>query len=141
MSTAVIVYVLTALAAIVVVLTRVRLGGSDDGAGNFRVGRSLVNVHTVAGVLALVIWVTFLVAKEDTFAGGSLMGVIALFFWWVTAIVGLLILLRWLPARGKHASARAEDTWSEGPGLSLLAHIGLVLGVCVFTVAYLTSAV
>jgi hypothetical protein len=143
-STAVIVYILTALAALVVILTRVRLAGENDGAGNYRVGRGLVNVHTVAGVLALAIWVTFLATQQDTFSGDSvrsLIGVVALFFWWVTAIIGLLVLLRWLPTRGKHAGARAQDSWSEGPGLSLLAHIGLLLGVCVFTAAYLTSAV
>jgi len=140
-STAVIVYVLTALAALVVVLTRVRLMGESDGAGTYRLGTGTVNVHTVSGVIALATWVVFLVADEDTVAGGSLLGIIALFFWWATALAGVLILLRWLPTRGKHATARAEDSWSDGPGLSLLAHIGLVLGVCVFTAAYLTQAV
>jgi hypothetical protein len=140
-STALIVYVLTGLAALVVILTRVRLAGDANGAGTYRLGRGLVNVHTTAGVLALALWVTFLVADEDTVVGGSLMGIIALFFWWVTALVGLLILMRWLPTRGKHAGPRSEDTWSSGPGLSLLAHIGLVLGVLVFTAAYLTQAV
>lgn len=141
MSTALVVYVLTALAAVVVVLTHVRLAGDRAGAGNFRMGRGLVNAHTVAGVIALVVWVTFLVADEKTTAGGSLVGIVALLFWWVTALLGLLLLMRWLPARGKHADSRAEDTWSEGPGLSLLAHVGLLIGVCVFTAAYLTSAV
>jgi hypothetical protein len=138
---AAIVYVLTGLAALDVVLTRVRLANEKNGAGTFRIGRGLVKAHTVAGVLALVVWLTFLVADEEGFAGGSLVGIIALFFWWVTAIVGLLILMRWLPTRGKHASPRAEDTWSSGPGLSVLAHFGLILGVCAFTGAYLTSAV
>lgn len=141
MSLPVIVYVLTGLAALVVVLTRVRLAGANSGAGTHRMGRGLVNVHTVAGVIALGLWVTFLVAADDTVAGGSLLGIIALFFWWVTAIVGLLVLLRWLPTRGKHASDRSQDSWSEGPGLSLLAHLGLLIGVCIFTAAYLTGAV
>ena len=47
------------------------------------------------------------------------MGIVALFFWWVTAVVGLLIPMRWLPTRGNHASPRAEAPWSSGPGLSV----------------------
>ncbi len=69
------------------------------------------------------------------------MGILALAFWWVVVVAGLLILVRWLPSGGKHASTGVEDTWSEGPGLSILAHVGMLVGVCVFTYAYLTSAV
>ena len=56
-------------------------------------------------------------------------------------MAGLLILVRWLPSHGRHASGASEDTWSEGPGLSVLAHVGMFVGVCVFTWAYLTSTV
>lgn len=141
MPTQVIVYVLTALAAVVVVLTRLRLGKQDAAAGRFQVGRQLLNLHTGAGGLALVIWLVFLIAPGDTTAGGSTVGIIALAFWWIVALAGLLILVRWLPSHGKHASSGAEDTWSEGPGLSVLAHLGMFVGVCVFTGAYLTAAV
>jgi hypothetical protein len=140
-STQVIVYVLTALAAVVVVLTRLRLGKDDGGAGRLAVPRVLVHVHFVAGLLALAVWLVFLVAGEDTTAGGAAVGIVALAFWWVVVVVGLLILVRWLPSRGKHASGGREDSWSEGPGLSILAHVGMLVGVCVFTWAYLTSAV
>jgi hypothetical protein len=68
-------------------------------------------------------------------------GIVALAFWWVTVVAGLLILVRWIPSRGRHASSGAQDTWSEGPGLSILAHVGMLVGVGVFTYAYLTSAV
>ena len=57
------------------------------------------------------------------------------------AICGLLILARWLPAKGRHVPAVTGDSWSDGPGLSLLAHIGMAVGVLVFTYAYLTAAV
>jgi len=53
-------------------------------------------------------------------------------------VIGLLILLRWVPSRGKHASDSADDSWSEGPGLSILAHVGMLVGVCVFTWFYAT---
>jgi hypothetical protein len=137
----VIVYILTALAAVVVVLTRLRLGGDRGGGGTIQVGHGLVNVHTVAGSLALVTWVLFLIADADTALGSEAVGIVALAFWWVTVVAGLLILVRWIPSRGRHASSGAQDTWSEGPGLSILAHVGMLVGVGVFTYAYLTSAV
>jgi len=140
-STEVIVYVLTALAAVVVVLTRLRLGRGSGGAGRLNMGRGLVNVHTGAGVLALVSWIAFLVAPEDTFLGSSTFGVISLAFWWVTVMAGLLILVRWRRPKGRHASEGAADSWSDGPGLSILAHVGMLVGACVFTWAYLTSVV
>ncbi|NYD42813.1 hypothetical protein [Nocardioides panaciterrulae] len=141
MSTAAIVYVLTVLAAVVVVLTRVRLARPAGGAGRFEVGRRLVDVHTVAGVLALVVWTAFLVAGEDSTLGSATAGIIALALWWVVVVAGLLILVRWMPSRGRHANEARRDSWSEGPGLSVLAHVGMFVGVCVFTWAYLTSAV
>jgi hypothetical protein len=136
----IVVYILTALAAVVVVLTRVRLGG-EGGAGRLEVGSALVNVHTVAGALALVCWVIYLFADDETPLGGPVMGIVAVALWWVTTIAGLLILVRWLPSRGKHATKAKEDTWSEGPGLSLLAHVGMLAGVVVFTYAYAASLV
>ena len=141
MSTQVIVYVLTALAAVVVVLTRLRLGKGDGAAGRLQVPRVLVHLHVVSGALALATWLTFLVAGEDTTAGSATVGIVALAFWWIVVVAGLLILVRWLPSHGKHASGGREDSWSEGPGLSVLAHVGMLVGVCVFTWAYLTSAV
>ncbi|GAB6986725.1 hypothetical protein [Nocardioides pyridinolyticus] len=135
MPTEAIVYVLTALAAVVIVLTRLRLGRGDRGAGRLQTGQGFVNVHTIAGVLALGTWVVFLVV------GNEVLGIVSLAFWWVVAVAGLAILVRWLPSRGKHASEGQEDSWSEGPGLSVLAHVGMLVGVGVFTWAYLTSAV
>ena len=142
MSTEVIVWVLTALAAVVVVLTRLRLGHDEGGAGRVEVGAALVRVHTVSGVLALVLWLVFLVGGDRLGENpGSILGIVALAFWWVVVAAGLLILLRWLPSRGRHASDGTEDSWSEGPGLSVLAHVGMLVGVVVFTYAYLVAAV
>jgi hypothetical protein len=140
-STALIVYVLTALAALVIVLTRVRLGGAEEGAGQFSISRGVVLTHFYSGLIAEALWVTFLVAPEDSAVGGSLMGIIALAFWWITALCGLLVLTRWLPSHGRHAGDKTGDSWSEGPGLSLLAHIGVAVAVILFTMAYLTSKV
>ena len=140
MSTAVIVYVLTALAAVVVALTRVRMR-DGQGAGKVFVGSRLLTLHTVTGLVALVVWTAFLVAPDSTFVGSSSAGIVGLGFWWITTLCGLLLLVRWVPAHGKHASGARQDSWSDGPGLSVLAHLGMLVGVIVFTTAYLTSAV
>jgi hypothetical protein len=137
----ILVYILTPLAAAVVVLTRLRLARGGAVAGQFQISRRLLMVHTVAGAAAVLLWVLFLAFPEDSVLGGAVVGIVALAFFWVTAIAGLLILSRWLPTRGRHAGERATDSWSEGPGLSVLAHGGLLVGVLVFTYAYLTSAV
>ena len=141
MSVEVVVYILTALAAVVVILTRLRLGRSDGGAGRVNVGTALLNVHTFSGVLALAVWVTYLLSSEGSPLGGELAGIIALALWWVVTVAGLLILVRWLPSQGRHATKAVEDTWSEGPGLSVLAHVGMLVGVLVFTYAYANSHV
>ena len=83
----------------------------------------------------------FLAFPSDSIPGGAAAGIIAIGLWWATTMVGLLILARWLPARGKHAQPAAVDSWSNGPWLSMLAHLGLLGGVLVFTYAYLTAAV
>jgi hypothetical protein len=136
----VVIYVLTALSAVVVVLTRLRMRGGQ-GAGRFHVGNRLLDVHTVCGVLAVVVWTVFLIAPEDSPVGTSTFGIIGLGLYWIVTFAGLLILVRWLPSHGKHASEGRQDTWSEGPGLSVLAHVGMLVGVILFTFAYLTNVV
>lgn len=125
--------VLTALAAVVIVLTRIRMTRpGEQAAGRLSIPTStLVNLHTVAGVLALVLWVVYLVATLSW-----PVGLAGLLLWWVTAGAGLLILARWLPARGRHASDAAADSWGKGPGLSVLGHVGLVVGCVVWTVLF-----
>ncbi len=140
MSLPVVIYVLTALSAVVVVLTRLRMRGGQ-GAGRFHVGNRLLDVHTVCGVLAVVVWTVFLIAPEDSPVGTSTFGIIGLGLYWIVTFAGLLILVRWLPSHGKHASEGRQDKWSEGPGLSVLAHIGMLIGVILFTFAYLTNVV
>jgi hypothetical protein len=130
-------YVLTALGALAVVLTRLRLRRSHAGFP--------LAAHTVAGTIAVVLWLVFLLAPSDTFLGGALLGVIALAFWWMMTAAGLTLLVRWLPSRsrGKRAAATvdAADSWTGTPWLSALAHIGTLLGVSWFTWAYAFSIV
>ncbi|HSE72634.1 MAG TPA: hypothetical protein VLA97_17835 [Nocardioidaceae bacterium] len=123
--------VLTVLAAVVVVLTRVRLASKQGGAGRLSIPHTLLNTHTISGLLALAAWSYFL------YAGNVFIGWIGLLLWWITVVAGLLILARWMPAKGRHSSAPVADTWGEGPGLSVLAHVGLLVGVLIFTVLLL----
>jgi len=127
--------VLTALAAVVVVLTRVRLAGGEEAAGRLSIPTNVLNMHTYAGVPALLLWVAFLLTENRW------LGAVALLAWWVTVLAGLLILARWMPAKGRHASGPAADTWGEGPGLSVLAHVGLFVGVTVFTILFLVESI
>lgn len=125
--------VLTFLAAIVVVLTRVRMAGDSEAAGRLSIPPRLLDLHTYAGAAALVAWVLFLLLDVGW------LGALGLLAWWVTVVAGLLILARWLPAKGRHSSSPRADTWGEGPGLSILAHVGLLVGVVVFTALFLTG--
>jgi hypothetical protein len=122
-------WVLTVLAAVAVTLTRVRLA-NDEGqaAGRIAIPKSVLNLHTIAGVPALLLWVAFLLTDMEV------LGWVALVLWWMTVVAGLLVLARWLPAKGRHSSAPATDSWGEGPGLSVLAHVGLLIGVSIFSV-------
>ncbi len=134
------VYALTALAVLDLALTRMRLS-RDDAAGRAVVGGGLVDLHTGAGAGAVVVWLVFLIGPDGSLPDNSLVGLLALALWWVTALAGLLLLSRWLPTRGKRAADSRGDSWAEGPGLSALAHLGMLAGVLFFTWAYATSAV
>ena len=140
MSFPIVVWILTALAAVAIVLTRLRMS-RDDAAGRFTISRRVTGAHFVFGTIALVMWVGILLAPADSVLDGPLVGIVAVAAWWITALCGLLILMRWLPAKGRHVPEASGDGWSDGPGLSLLAHLGMVVGVLVFTYAYLTAAV
>ena len=129
---------LTALGAVVVLLTRVRLGGTvvdgtGHGAGAAGYSAVLLRLHTAIGVLTLVGWIVALVTGHRAIALVFLAG------WWLLAIVGLLLLSRWLPSGGKHSEDKQVDAWGSGAGMSVLGHVGMVLGVCYFTFVTLTD--
>jgi hypothetical protein len=129
---------LTALGAVVVLLTRVRLGGAvveGTGRASGAVGYSaaLLRIHTVTGVLTLLVWIVALVTGRRAIALIGLAG------WWLLAVVGLLLLARWLPSGGKHSEDAHGDAWGSGAGLSLLGHVGVLLGSGYFTWVTLTD--
>jgi hypothetical protein len=120
-------WTLTGLAAVVVLLTRIRLGGSDRASGVSSVPSRVLAMHTTVGVIALGAWIAALATGNRTIALGSLVA------WWLLTIAGLLLLARWMPSGGRHSENKATDAWGEGAGLSMLAHLGMLVGVCYFT--------
>ena len=121
------VWLLTGLAAVVVLLTRMRLANEESQSGHALVPSVVVNAHTAVGVLALGVWIYYLTSPDD------LIGVIALGIWWIEVGVGLLILARWVSRPSKHAVDTSGDSWGQGPGLSVLGHIGMLVGISFFT--------
>src|SRR5436190_616497 len=122
-------FILLALAVVLVVLTRRRLAKADEpGAGRLDIPITVVNLHTILGGLAIVLFGGYLLLGLDW-----VVGFLGLLLWWATTVVGLLILMRWLPAKGKHASEGATDEWTEGPWLSMVGHLGALVGAIVWT--------
>jgi hypothetical protein len=139
----VLVYLLTPLPGIVVIATRLRLGGDQARSGRLQISPLVLNVHTWVGLAAGATWIAFLLTGigEDRH-GNDFVGVVALALLWITAVTGLMILSRWRRPRGKRSRSEAvADAWGRGPGLSYVAHIGLLVLVLVFTWAYLVTAV
>jgi hypothetical protein len=129
---------LTALGAVVVLITRVRLGstvvdGTGHGAGRHGYSATLLQLHTVVGVITLIGWVVALVTGRREIALIMLAG------WWLLTVVGLLLLARWLPSAGKHSEDTQSDAWGSGAGLSVLGHVGMLVGVCYFTFVAVTE--
>ncbi|MEZ0577744.1 hypothetical protein [Nocardioides sp. MH1] len=121
------VWLLTGLAAVVVLLTRMRLSSEQSQSGHAVVPLSVVNAHTLVGVAALAVWIYYLTSPD------GMWGLAGLGLWWIEVGLGLLILARWMSRPSKHAADTTGDSWAEGPALSILGHIGLLLGVGFFT--------
>lgn len=129
-------WMLTALAAVVVLLTRMRLSAAAQlTSGHAQIPQVVVNAHTVVGVLALVVWVYYLTSPSDVVGWASLA------LWWVLTLIGLGILARWLPGAGRHAADATQDGWAQGPALSILGHVGMALGVAFFTYSVLAGRI
>ena len=122
--------ILLVLAVVLVVLTRLRLAKDDEpGAGRLDIPLGLVNAHTVARRRSP----SWCGAPTSSSRLDWVVGFLGLLLWWATTVVGLLILMRWLPAKGKHASEGSSDEWTEGPWLSMVGHLGALVGAIVWT--------
>ena len=126
-------WMLTGLAAVLVLLTRVRLSvHGERAAGVAEISGALLTWHTAVGVVALVVWIAALATSSTSVAA---LGLLA---WWILTVVGLLLLARWIPSGGKHADEKASDEWGEA-GLSILGHVGMLVGALYFTFVVLTD--
>ena len=124
--------ILLVLAVVLVVLTRRRLAkGDEPGAGRLDIPVTVVNAHTILGGISIVLFGSYLLFGLDW-----VVGFLGLLLWWATTVVGLLILMRWLPAKGKHAAEGVTDEWTEGPWLSVLGHVGALVGAIVWTLFF-----
>lgn len=121
------VWMLTALAAVVVMLTRSRLTATAKQAGVSETPPELLGAHTAVGVAALATWVAWLSGAARP------VGLVGLVLLWAEVLIGLMILARWLPSRGRHATGATDDGWAHGPWLSVLGHLGMLLGISFFT--------
>jgi heme/copper-type cytochrome/quinol oxidase subunit 2 len=140
-SIAVVVYVLTGVSILIVLFTRraqrrtqVRASRSTRSSTS-----GIVTVYTTAGLLAGLGWLLFLASPDDSPTGHPLVGVVGLFFWWITALVGLRMMSGRRP-RGRH-SAPVEQSARSGRGLLVVGQLVLLLVVGFFTWAYTTAAV
>ena len=128
-------WMLTALGAVVILLTRMRLSANARQSGHAQISGTILNAHTVLGVSALAVWVYYLTSPSDG------LGLVSLALWWHEVVVGILNLLRWVPGGGRHAAPSVDDSWATGPSLSILGHVGMLLGVAFFTYCVLTGKV
>lgn len=132
----ILVYLATALVAVVVALTWLRLRAAD-----LHTGRFVPRLHVIAGLVGLVVWVVFLVFPVGSPLGSSLAGVVGLFFLWLVVVAGIFLMVRWLPSRGKHAGAGNHRRGGTGPALSVVVHMSTLVLVVWLTWAYVTTIV
>lgn len=99
-------------------------------------------LHRWFGLLGAIIWVTFLVASPDDFWGSAEVGIVGLGLWWFTAAIGILLMYRLLPSKGRRVHAQAQQAsgaWRGGVAVG--AHILMIAGVAVVSWGYINSFV
>src|SRR5699024_3443260 len=126
-------WTLLALGVLVLVLTQVRLRRYRGQQGMTDIAPWILNVHTTAGLVALVLVVLRLLDVHSSSAATW----VALLAMVLTAVIGLSLLARWTSSGGRHTAEVEGDGWTSGPWLSQLAHIGYALGTVFFVWALL----
>jgi hypothetical protein len=122
-----ILWVLVGLGVAIILLVRLRLAGSHEHAGRSQVPVAYVNVYALIGFAALGLLVAYILT------GMRVIAYAVIPVGWVFALIGLGMLMRWMPRRSKHAAGPIADSWTRGPVLSILAHTGVLLGVIIAT--------
>lgn len=121
-------WILVGLATLVLVLTPVRLRAARGRAGMVEFSGWVLNLHSIALVVALALIVLRLLGVHESGAAtwAAIAGLV------IASLIGLSFLARWRRPRSRHAVGFDGDGWTSGPWLSQLAHIGLTLGTFVF---------
>ena len=127
----VLVYVVTALAALVALATALAAGQG--------VLRGWPLLHTAAAAVGLVVWLTFLVAPADSALGDPGVGIVGLGCWWVVGIVGLVLVNAAL-RRGTGLRVVEDGTRTTG-WIPVIGHLLALAAGIVMTWAYITARV
>lgn len=133
------IWILTALCAVVVLATPVRLR-RESTQGGIRIGRTVQRVHTVAGLIGVGAWAALVLWGPQVWLGDALMGVIGLAGLWIASVAGLLIMLRWLPTPGD-THRRSFTEFVAGPLPSIVGHPAVLAATIYFCWAYVTIKV
>lgn len=121
-------WILVALAILVLVLTPLRLRGSRGQDGMVDFSGWALNLHSITLVIGLgLIVLRLLDIHESSFA--TWVAILSLV---IASLVGLSFLARWRRSGSRHAVAFGGDSWTSGPWLSMIAHIGLAIGTIAF---------
>ncbi|TIC81659.1 hypothetical protein [Nocardioides sp. GY 10127] len=129
------VVVLTAFIALVVLVTRLRLRGRSAATW-------WLLVHTVLGLLGVVLWLAFVLLSADTLPYRDLVGIVAVGCFWFTSLAGLMLLSRKrrVGATRRSGGRRAERR-TEGRALAIFGHVGVLLASGALTVTYALALV
>ncbi|MGO1167449.1 MAG: hypothetical protein ACTMHL_12630 [Janibacter sp.] len=122
-------WILVALGALVLVLTPLRLRRARGQEGMTNFAPWVLNLHTLAAFIGLGLITLRLLGVHESGAA-TWAAIIAMV---VAALIGLSFLARWRRSGSRHSVDFEGDTWTRGPWLSQLAHIGFVIGTLIFT--------
>lgn len=130
-------WILVALATLVLVLTPVRLRGSRGARGMTDFSPWALNAHSITLFIGLALIVLRLL---DVYSS-TIATWVAIVCLVIASLIGLSFLRRWSRTGSRHSAAFEGDSWTRGPWLSQLAHIGLTVGTVIFAWLLLTDRI
>ena len=117
-------WILVALGVLVLVLTPLRLRRSKGEQGMTDFSGWVLNVHSITLVVGLGL-IALRLLDVHTSTDATWLAIICMV---IASLIGLSFLGRWRRSGSRHAEAFHGDSWTRGPGLSQIAHIGTALG-------------
>lgn len=121
-------WILVGLASVVLVLTPVRLRSARGQEGMVDFSGWVLNLHTISLFLGLALIALRLLGVHES-GPATWVAIIAMA---IASLIGLSFLARWRRSGSRHAVAFGGDSWTRGPWLSQIGHIGLAIGTVVF---------